>query len=170
MYYLCRSRWLSGRASASGAGGCGIEKWYQWLACLVLSIIRQALTSLLLINITQLTSQHLQKRSPNKIMSVFRPYGRLAVMLNMLSSLNIEITGQPRYSTHQYYTNSDTARFCFGPHFFPKPPFFHFYNMYSSHIEKNLSYRLVNTVEISVNTVVVIIKIGLFRHEVYQKD
>ena len=40
--------------------------------------------------------------------------------------------------------------------------------MKSSHIEKNLSYRLVNTVEISVNTVVVIIKMGLSsRHEVY---
>ena len=53
---------------------------------------------------------------------------------------------------------------------FQKPPFFPFYNMNSSHIEKNLSYRLVNTVEISVNTVVVIIKMGLSKHEVYQKD
>ena len=44
------------------------------------------------------------------------------------------------------------------------------YNMKSSHVEKNLSYRLVYTVEISVNTVVVIIKMGLSRHEVYQKD
>ena len=78
-------------------------------------------------------------------------------------------TGQPRYSTHRYYTNSDTARSCFGPHFSPKPPFFPFYNMNSSHIEKNLSSRLVNTVEISVNTVVVIIKMGLSRHEVYVK-
>ena len=40
-------------------------KWYQWLLGLVLSIIRQALASLLLINIAQLTSQHLQK-SPKK--------------------------------------------------------------------------------------------------------
>ena len=56
------------------------------------------------------------------------------------------------------------------PIFFPEPPFFPFYNMSSSHIEKNLSYRLVNTVEISVNTVVDITKLGLSRHEVYQKD
>ena len=78
-------------------------------------------------------------------------------------------TGQPRYSTRRYYTNLDITRFCFGPHFFPKASvFFLFYNMKSSHIEKNLSYRLVNTVEISVNTVVVIIKMGLSsRHEVY---
>ena len=77
-------------------------------------------------------------------------------------------TGQPRYSTRRYYTNLDTTRFCFGPHFFPKASvFFLFYNMKSSQIEKNLSYRLVNTVEISVNTVVVIIKMGLSsRHEV----
>ena len=38
--------------------------------------------------------------------------------------------------------------------------------MKSSHLEKNLSYRLVNTVEISVNTVVIIIKMGLSRHEI----
>ena len=80
-------------------------------------------------------------------------------------------TGQPCYSTRRYYTNSDITRFCFGPHFFPKASvFFFFYDIKSSHIEKNLSYRLVNTVEISVNTVVVIIKMGLSRHEVYQKD
>ena len=35
-------------------------KWYQWLPCLVLSIIRQALASLLT-NIAQLTLQHSQK-------------------------------------------------------------------------------------------------------------
>ena len=61
------SRWLNGRASALGAGSRGFEsipkalKWYQWLPRFVLSIIRQALTSLLLTNIAQLTSQHLQK-------------------------------------------------------------------------------------------------------------
>ena len=44
-------------------------------------------------------------------------------------------------------------------------PFFLFYNMKSSDVEKNLSYRLVNMVEISVNTVVVIIKMGLSRHK-----
>ena len=82
----------------------------------------------------------------------------------------VHCTGQPRYSMLRYYTNADTARSCFGPHFFPKPPFFPFYNMNSSHIENNLSYRLVNKVEISVNTVVVIIKMGLSRHKVYQKD
>ena len=60
--------------------------------------------------------------------------------------------------------------FVLDPIFFSKPPFFPFHNMNSSHIEKNLSYRLVNTVEISVNTVVVIIKMGLSRHEVYKKD
>ena len=37
-------------------------KWYQWLPCLVLSIIRQALASLLLTNIAQLTLQHLHKK------------------------------------------------------------------------------------------------------------
>ena len=36
-------------------------KWYQWLPCLVLSIIRQALASLFLTNIAQLTFQHSQK-------------------------------------------------------------------------------------------------------------
>ena len=46
----------SGRASASGAGGRrfetrprhtkGVKKWYRWLPCLALSIIRQALASL----------------------------------------------------------------------------------------------------------------------------
>ena len=35
-------------------------KWFQWLPCLVLSIIRQALASLILTNIAQLTLQHLQ--------------------------------------------------------------------------------------------------------------
>ena len=72
-------------------------------------------------------------------------------------------TGQPRYSTRRYNTNLDTARSCFGPNFSPKPPFFvFFYTMKSSHLEKNLSYRLVNTVRISVNTVVVIIKMGTY--------
>ena len=78
-------------------------------------------------------------------------------------------TGQPRYSTG-YNTNSDITRSCFGPHFSQSLHFFFFYNMNSSHIEKNLSYRLVNTVEISANTVVVIIKMCLSRHKVYQKD
>ena len=41
-------------------------KWYQWLTCLVLSIIRQALASLLITNIAQLTSQHLPKKSEKK--------------------------------------------------------------------------------------------------------
>ena len=85
-------------------------------------------------------------------------------------SHNEASTGQPRYSTRRYSTNLDITRYYSGPHFFPKPPFFLFYNMKRSHVEKNLSYRLVNTVEISVNTVVVIIKIGLSRHMVYQKD
>ena len=86
-----------------------------------------------------------------------------------LSISSFPITGRPRYSTRRYYTNLDITRFCFGPHFFPRASvFFLFYNMKSSYIEKNLSYRLVNTVEISVNTVVVIIKMGLSsRHEVY---
>ena len=35
-------------------------KGYQWLPCFVLSIIRQALASLVLTNIAQLTLQHLQ--------------------------------------------------------------------------------------------------------------
>ena len=66
-------------------------KWRQWLPCLVLSIIREALVSLLLTNIAQLTSQHLQ--NPIIIMFIFigGSYGRLAVMLNTLFSLNIEI-------------------------------------------------------------------------------
>ena len=42
-----------------------LYKWYHWLPCLVLSIIRQALASLLLTNISQLTSQHLQTQRTN---------------------------------------------------------------------------------------------------------
>ena len=66
-------------------------KWRQWLPCLVLSIIREALVSLPLPNIAQLTSQHLQ--NPIIILFIFigGSYGRLAVMLNTLFSLNIEI-------------------------------------------------------------------------------
>ena len=42
-------------------------KWYQWVPCWVLSIVRQVLASLLLTNITKLTLQHLQKwKSPKK--------------------------------------------------------------------------------------------------------
>ena len=77
--------------------GCAIPKalkWYQWLPCLVLNSIRQALTSLLLTNITQLTLQHLQKVPMIINVCIHRggPYGRLAIMLNTLSSLNIEIS------------------------------------------------------------------------------
>ena len=85
-------------------------------------------------------------------------------------AVNNGTTGQPHYSTRRYNTISDITQSCSGPHFFPKPPFFLFYKMKRSHVEKNLSYRLVNTVEISVNTIVAIIKIGLSRQEVYQKD
>ena len=38
-----------------------VLKWYKWLPCLVISIIRQALASLLQTHIAQLTSQHLQR-------------------------------------------------------------------------------------------------------------
>ena len=60
--------------------------------------------------------------------------------------------------------------FVLDPIFSQSLRFFLLYNMKSSHIEKDLSYRLVNTVEISVNPVVVIIKMGLSRHEVYQTN
>ena len=60
--------------------------------------IRQALASLLLTNTAQLTLQHSQKKEKVrqkslKIINVFTggPYGRLAIMLNTLSSLNTEI-------------------------------------------------------------------------------
>ena len=97
----------------------------------------------------------------------FLHYFQAAISNHMSEKPN---TGQPRYSTCRYNTNSDITQSCFGPHFYPKPPFFLFYNMKSSHIEKNLSYRLVYMVEISVNTVVAIMKMGLSRNEVYQKD
>ena len=94
--YINRSQWLRGRASASGAGGRGFKSrprhtkgvkngtsgYLAWCsltfvrrreasACLimlstVLSIIRQALASLLLTNVAQLTSQHLQKEVRKK--------------------------------------------------------------------------------------------------------
>ena len=54
---------------------------------------------------------------------------------------------------------------------FPQSLRFFFYTMKSSHLEKNLSHRLVNTVEISVNRVVVIIKMGCttFRRKSFRR-
>ena len=75
-------------------GTCGY-----WLPCLVLSIIRQALASLLITNIAQLTLQHLQKSPKKKSDDNQCLYSledcmedwQAAVMLNTLSSFNIGI-------------------------------------------------------------------------------
>ena len=45
-------------------------------------------------------------------------------------------TGQSRYGMHRYNINSVLTQSCSGPQFFPKPPFFLFYNMKRSHVEK----------------------------------
>ena len=70
---LHRSRWLSGRASASGAGGRGFDSRPRHTkgvkivpVATLLSIIRQTLASLLLTNIAKLTSQHLPKKDKSE--------------------------------------------------------------------------------------------------------
>ena len=61
--HLLRDREVVG--SIPGHAIPKVLKWYQWLPCLVLSVIRQALASLLLTCIAQLASYHLQI-SPKK--------------------------------------------------------------------------------------------------------